>query len=411
MERGLFNELSQFCFTYQENDDIWFVGNEYSLVFQANIRDCTIKKIIRIEENALRHSGQYRKLVKIEKKIVILPSGHNKIVIYNMENDKFSAVYLREKTSPSMSYVTEEEKLYIINNTEIIVLDIKHEKVEEYISIPYRDDMLNVMALKFEGHIMIPLVYENQILDFTISEKQFTRLQLECDANGFVAGMLDGTDVWLAGCNGNIVKWNYINRKCILYDKLPEDFESFDYDKDGNFMPWEKGWRQGVCFKYWYSCILVDDKIWFLPFLSNSLLYIDKKTNVIHKYPFENEFETETTMKTHRCLKFLLIGVQEERYIKIYSVKRNIIYSIDAVTLNYVEEVFCIDKVDAVSIEREFKDAIYVKSSAEGILENSNISIRELLSTINKNKTNININTIDENVGTRIYQYLNLVNG
>lgn len=404
MERRLFNELSQFCFTYQEDDDVWFVGEKFSLIFQACIKDCTIRKIIRMEDMELEHARQCWKLVKVENKIVLLPCDYNKIVIFSMENDKFSAINLNKNTSPSMSYIKEGQRLYLINNTEIIVLDMKHEKVEEYISIPYQDNILNVMALKIDGHILIPLVYKEQILDFHISDKQFTCLSLDCDTNGFVAGVVDGTDVWLAGCNGNIVRWNYINRKCTLYNKFPEDFESFDYDKDGNFIPSGKGWRQGVCLKYWYACFLIDGKIWFLPSFSDSLLYFDKKTNMIHKYSFKNEEETELTMKSHRCLKFLFIGIQKERYIKIYSVKRDIIYSIDIVTLNYTEETFDIDKVDMMNIENEFNSVLYKKAVTEGIFESKNIFINELMSALDENKTNIDIDALKGQVGTRIYQ-------
>lgn len=404
MERRLFNELSQFCFTYQEDDDVWFVGEKYSLIFQACIKDCTIKKVIRMEDMELEQARKYWKLVKVEKKIVVLPCDYSKIVIFNLENDKFSVVNLNKNTSPGMSYIKEGQRLYLINNTEIIVLDTKCEKVEKYISIPYQDNILNVLALKVEGHILIPLVYKDQILDFHISDQQFTCIPLDCGTNGFVAGVPDGTDVWLAGCNGNIVRWNYITKKCTLYNKLPEDFESFDYDKDGNFISWGRGWQQGVCFKYWHTCFLIDDKIWFLPFLSDSLLYYDKKTNRIHKYSFKYEDETELTMRNHRCLKFLLVGIQEERYIKIYSVKRDIIYSIDIVTLNYTEETFDIDKVDMMNIENEFKNVLYRKASTEGILESKNIFINELMGAIDENKTNIDIDALNGQVGTHIYR-------
>lgn len=403
MERRLFNELSQFCFTYQEDDDIWFVAENYSLIFQACIKDCSIKRIIRMEDMNLEQTRQYCKLVKVENKIVVLPCDYNKIVIFNMENDRFSTVNLNKNTSPSMSYIKEGSKLYLINNTEIIILNIEHENVEEYVSIPYQD-IINVIALKIDGHILIPLVYKDQILDFHISDKQFTCLPLECETNGFTAGVLDGTDVWLAGCNGDIVRWNYINRKCTLYNKFPEDFESFDYDKEGNFISWGKGWRQGACFKYWYICLLIDDKVWFFPFLSDSLLYFDKRTNVIHKYSFKNEDETESTMKSHQFLKFSFIGIQDQRYIKIYSVKRDIIYSVDTVTLNYTEETFDIDKINAMNIENEFKSALYRKASTEGILENKNVFINDLMSVTDENRTSTDIGGLSGQIGIRIYQ-------
>ena len=59
------------------------------------------------------------------------------------------------------------------------------------------------------------------------------------------------------------------------------------------------------------------------PLLSNCLLYIDKRKNVIEKYIFENEEETQETFEAHNFVKFLFVGIYNVRYIKdIFGKKR-----------------------------------------------------------------------------------------
>lgn len=407
MEKKLFNELSQFCFTYMENEDIWFVGQKYPLIFQANIGDCKIKKVIRIEGEKLAQPKRYWKLVKVQNKIVLLPLKHDKIVIFNIDNQEFSFVYLDKPVLDIMSYVIQNRMLYLIFGLEIICLDVKDEKIEEYISIPYKVDISSAVSLLVEGHILIPLIYEDQLLDFNIADKHFSRLDLNCKANGFVAGVVDGQDVWLAGCNGNIVKWNWGSGQCISYNKLPEQFGSFDYDMNGKFLPWKTGWHetgwQGCCFKYWYDSFMIDDKVWFIPFLSDSLIYIDKRTNELKSYTFMDEGETELTMRNHRTIKFLFIGIEKNRYIKLYSVKRDLIYSIDVKTLNYVEETFNTDQIDTGQIEKEYWDTLYNMACEGGIYESNNISISELLTLAGRERPDIDAAMLNGRVGTHIY--------
>lgn len=401
MDRQLFNELLQFCFTYAEDDDIWFVGERYPLIFQVCMDDWVVKDVIRIKDDEFKDTKQYWDLVKVQNKIVLLPSNHNKITIYHTDTHDFSCIYL-ESVSAVMGYYKEGEKLYLISDSEIIILDIEQEKINECIPIPYENIIISGRVFGIGGHIFILLIYNNQILDFCVEDKHFSCLDINCDVNGFVTGLIDDSDVWLAGCSGRIVKWNYISGKCSFYDELPDKFKSYNYKANGDFVPWTQGWTQGICLKYWYDCFMVGDKIWFIPFLSDSLLYIEKQSNIICQYLFGNEEETELTVKTHQTAKFLFMGVWRKRYIKIYSTKRNIIYSIDARTLECTEEIFNIKYVN----EEEVKNIIYNVVLRKGTYENKNITTRQLIDIINSNKSVHVTNGTDGQIGTYIYQFL-----
>lgn len=406
MKRRLFNEISQFSLTCKDNDDVWFIGENYSLIFQAELKDCSIKKIIRIKDEELMQFRRYWKLVKVKSKLVLIPINSDKIVIFHLDREEFSYIYLNKSTANCMNCVKQEGRIYLISDPEIIVIDIEKETIEEYIPIPANGKVNSMAAILVEEHIFIPLMFQAAVIDFYLPERSFSYTYLDCGANGFVAGVFDGEEIWLAGDNGNIVCWNCVSNKFTVYDQTPEDFESFNYDKKGNFVTWGSGWRPGVCFKFWYDCFLLDKKIWFIPFLSDSLLYIDKRDHGVYKFTFDNERETEISMKNRPSRKFMFVGIQQKRYIKIYSMKRNMIYSIDSVTLLYKEERFLIDTVDMRTIEKEFFKTLFEKGVRERVLEGRNISIEELICLVEGEGRELHEDMQCWGVGAQIYHMI-----
>lgn len=400
MIRRVFNELSQFCFTYVDGNEGWFVGDKYTALFKFDISDCSIKKIVKIAEEELIQDRRYWKLVKIHNKIILIPCKHNKIGILNTDNHNFRYIYVNDNFSECTSYIVNNGWIYLIGDSGIFILDSDLEKVIECIPIPDSVKPLSAVAIFKEGHILVPLAQEAKILDFNISDKSFFVVDLACKIKGFMAGVLEGSDIWLAGCDGDIVRWNYESKKEIIYNKFPNDFKTFDYDIDGSYMGWNKGWGKGICNKYWPDSFVVDDKIWFIPFLSDCLLYIDKRENMIQRYVFEKEEETKESFEAHSFVKFLFIGIYDDRYIKIFSVKRDIIYSIDVKTLEYTEEIFDISEIDIEKMINEF----YREVLKKGIFENRNIRIEDVfyLDGIKK----MDENRIHSLIGRQIYQQI-----
>lgn len=402
MERQLFNELSKFRFTYVEDGDIWFVAEKYPFIFQICMEDWTVKNVITVKGKRWMNTELYWDLVKVENRIILLPINHNKIVIYHIDTNEFNYIALDKAASMCMWSYKEGEYLYLISRAEIVVLDILQEKISEYISIPYEGDIIIGKVFGREGHILIPLIYRNQIIDFCITDKSFSCLDIKYDTNGYIAGLFDGSDVWMAGCNGSIVKWNYVSGECVLYDELPEGFRSFNYEENRDFVPWKQGWAEGICLKYWYYCFIVGDKIWFIPLLSDSLLYIDRQSNIMCQYKFENEEETGLGEKNFRSVKFLFMGIYRNRYIKIYSVKREVIYSIDAEMLVHTEENFDFECVD----EEKIGKIVYDTATCQGIYENEYISVKQLINAVNSNKLDYDTEQMCGETGTYIYQFL-----
>lgn len=404
METRWFKEISQFSLTCVDGNDVWFVGENYSLIFQMSLKDSSITRIIRIKDEEFEVFRRYWRLEKVGSKLILIPHNSDKIVIFHLDKNEFTFIQLKRALVNCLSCVKEENILYLIDDFEILVADMENEKIVEYICIPQYGRSTSEVALLIDGHIIIPLIFQSGVIDFNIAERSFMYFPLKGEINGFVTGVVDEKDIWLAGDRGSIVKWDYLTKESTFYDKSPEGFASFNYAKNGEFVPWGSGWVQGVSFQYWYECVLLDNKVWFIPLLSNSLLYIDKKSNTLQKYTFENEDETEETVYKHRLSKFLLVGVYEKRYIKIYSTKRHIIYRIDVMKLEHAEESIDIENVDTSVVEDEYWDHLGRKATQGGVVEKSDISILDLIALVNGKDVENHEDRSNKIIGSCIYE-------
>lgn len=406
METRWFKEISQFNLTCNDGNDAWFVGDNYSLIFQISLKDSSITRIIRIKDEEFEVFRRYWRLEKVGNKLILIPHNSDKIVIFHLDKNEFTFIQLERVLVNCLSCVKEGKILYLIDDFEILVADMESEKIVEYICIPQYGRTTSEVALLIDGHIIIPLIFQSGVIDFNIAERSFMYFPFKGKINGFVTGVVDEKDIWFAGDRGSIVKWNYLTKESTFYDKPPEGFASFNYAKNGEFIPWGPGWVQGISFQYWYESVLLDNKVWFLPLLSNSLLYIDKKSNTLQKYTFENEDEAEGTMYQHRFSKFQFVGVYENRYIKIYSTKRHFIYSLDVMKLEHTEEFIDIENVDTSDVEDEYWNHLNRKAMQSGVLEKNDISIMDLIALVNRKDAENHEDRSNKRTGSCIYEMI-----
>ena len=76
--------------------------------------------------------------------------------------------------------------------------------------------------------------------------------------------------------------------------------------------------------------------IWLIPFQTNEILYIDRDTFQVKKFPVKEEEQTENDINNQLLQhKYLLEYVRENRYIGLFSLKNKWIFEIDSVNLTY----------------------------------------------------------------------------
>lgn len=144
----------------------------------------------------------------------------------------------------------------------------------------------------------------------------------------------DGHNFWLSGYYKEIYVWNSEQGTIKVIDKFPERFGVYLFEKD-KFPLTDCGSLNSGIVPFFIDAISLGKYVWFIPFQSNEILYIDKETYEIHILEAEDEQETEGSLDDHVMMhKYLVEYIRGNRYIGLYSLKNHNIFEIDAVELS-----------------------------------------------------------------------------
>lgn len=102
--------------------------------------------------------------------------------------------------------------------------------------------------------------------------------------------------------------------------------------------------------------VAIRDYVWFIPFQTNEILYINKNTFEINVFSLIEENHIEENIKKQLLNhKYLLEYVRDNRYIGLFSLKNRWIFEIDSEKLTYEVfdyKLFDTEKIDESLIEK-----------------------------------------------------------
>ena len=176
---------------------------------------------------------------------------------------------------------------------------------------------------------------------------------------------VDKEKVWLTGYNREIYIWNQVKNEIKSLRNLPSDFGIYNFNgKKRNLLDCRI--KEYDTFTFLEN-IDAGGYIWYIPFQTNQILYVNKDTNEINVFEIKEEEENEETIKNRKMdCKYVLQYVYEDRYIGLYSIKNEIVFEIDTKTLEVKKRIIT---MDTESLEKKLDGWILNESfSAEQTL-------------------------------------------
>ena len=141
-----------------------------------------------------------------------------------------------------------------------------------------------------------------------------------------------GGKFWLSGRKKEIYIWEKEKNNFKILNSFPKGFGIYNFEnKSDKLLDCES--KEYGTFTFLTS-IPAGDYIWFIPFQTNQILYIDKITNEINAFEIQEEDEDIKSIKSREMnCKYILQYIIKERYIGLYSLKNETILEIDAETM------------------------------------------------------------------------------
>ena len=195
---------------------------------------------------------------------------------------------------------------------------------------------------------------------------------------------------WLSGYDKNIYIWEKDKNIVEISNHFPSNFGIYNFDrKEKPFLDCETTEYDVFTF---LESIDTRDYIWFIPFQTNQILYVNKVTNEINIFEIGEEEDGKSIIDREMNCKYILQYVLDGRYIGLYSVKNSVVFEIDAHTMELKTRMPRLDIDDSTLIPRGW------------ILKESIVAERALYEKlIKKNGEKV---FEKEKIGTQIYNYM-----
>ena len=377
-----------------ESSTAWFVSGKFNVLFSIDLTTNQFKAVAALP-GGLNVFRQNSNCIKCENTIFCMPDKGECIWCYDLLTEEFQKIEIFNPTSLGIGigdFWRNGEVVWAVSGglKQILEIDIKKKKVVGYYSIPAQEDEKIAKSAKDGNNLYITSATRGRVFMFNIKKKEVKIQELSGVKNGLRTISVNGEKVWLSGYNREIYIWNQNKNEIKCLNNFPLSFGIYNFDrKEKPFLDCETTEYDVFAF---LESIDTRDYIWFIPFQTNQILYVNKVTNEINIFEIGEEEDGKSIIDREMNCKYILQYVLDGIYIGLYSVKNSVVFEIDAHSMELKTRMPRLDIDDSTLIPRGW------------ILKESIVAERALYEKlIKKNGEKV---FEKEKIGTQIYNYM-----
>lgn len=382
-----------------EDYSTWFVWGKENILchFDSKTDDCEL--LTQIPDTLHSKFRLTPFCMKYHDDIYCMPGYGKSIWIYNTISRKFDEIYINGSDGVILNmrdFWEYENKIYVVSNGlgQIVEIDPVVKKIENYYRLCNEGSISKSVKV---GTKIYGLFCEiGYVYQFDLKTKEIIMYKIPDIGRKFSTFCFDGKKFWLGGFRKEIYVWDKNTNNILTINGFPKEFGIYDFSKETD------GIADCITDEYKKSTFaystVVEEKVWFIPYCTNKIIYVNKHTYQLYVFEIDEERETKESILERSTLgyKYLLNYVKDDRYIGIYSLKNQCILEIDSVELKYEYKQF----------DYHISD-IYVKEYADllnNIFYEGDVWSREICNRMIQMKDNNIHNIRSKSVGSDIYK-------
>lgn len=373
----------------------WFVAGNVNILFCVDLESNYYQIVEKIPDGK-KGFRLNSNCIKCEDVVFCMPDTGEYIWCYDLSVSMFSKIEIINPKYVRLGigdFWKCGEVLWAVSSglKQIIEINIKERTVIGYYNISEQEKEEIGQSIISGEIIYIVSALGNRIFEFNTVSKEIKVNEVSSITGGLrTITEYDGR-FWLSGYKKEIYVWEKEKDKIKILDNFPHGFGIYDFDKKlGPLLDCEATEYNDFTF---LTSMLVGDYIWFIPFRTNQILFVNKKTNEINVFEIEEEKEDRNSISSRELIgKYILQYVYEGRYIGLYSIKNEIILEIDVKNLDIKKRsIILSDK----NLNKLFPDMVLRESISPE---------RTLYYKLMKKK--MRRKAKQENVGMRVYTHM-----
>lgn len=237
---------------------------------------------------------------------------------------------------------------------------------------------------------------------FCLNKRAISVYEIEEAKAGLCTICYDGQNFWMSGFCKEIYIWNPKQGMIKVITEFPEQFGYYHFVKD-EIPVVDSNSFHSIDFPFFINSIPMNRYIWFIPFCSDEIVYIDKENYEVHLLEIEEERETKESIQNHIMPhKYLVQYIREDRYIGLYSLRNALIFEIDTIELCVIKRNYKLTGTTMLSI-LETTEGYHSKKVLKEGRKMDDLYFSEVLKTKNSR-----IGNKVDSFGEMIYHFIEL---
>lgn len=329
-----------------DGNELWFMDIINNGLCYVDLSERTVKTVYKIPDTMLLGENKYYGIKIVKNKIVLFPYAARDILVFHKEQKEFKKIDLDVEEGSSISAGSVSGDMlfvFMLSAQKIVVINLLNEEIIENINFPLRQDAgEGDYRIQFsDGCAYMQNAQRTQILKFDMVQQSFEQQEMKDDNWQLMDG--EGAGPYFLGDYGKLARWDWSQGTIQEFSQLPDDYKYYVFEDD--MVQW-KLYRDNKLGKNFLQKFYDDGQaIWFIPFSSEELVRIDKKTHETKKMIFASEEEKKTRAMVSWGKFFLCADVHRD-FLWLYSLKRNMIYKINVEMFTYEEIKIFISRQD-----------------------------------------------------------------
>ncbi|MBD5448775.1 MAG: hypothetical protein HDR28_01175 [Lachnospiraceae bacterium] len=318
-----------------EGNRAWFCGGEINALFCMNMNSGQCELLARIPECDFRNYRLYSYCMKYGDNVFCLPRIANVIWCYDLKKKIWEKIEIGSKNQLVMSttaYKKMDNRIWLLEDGTGRILEVNLEqkvKEKEYNLFTYGTEVCDGCLLV--GNKLY-YIADDKVYCINIDNADISVYDIDGVRARLATICYDGNNFWMSSFCKEIYIWNPKQGVVKVITEFPKQFGVYNFNRYtlglvdcDSFYSTE--------YPFFIMSIFLGKYIWYIPFQSNEILYIDKETHKMNILDIEGEQETEESLQRSFCSKYIVQYIREDRYIGLYSLKRQLIFEIDTVDL------------------------------------------------------------------------------
>lgn len=365
-----------------ENADAWFISGDEPILYYYNFKDKKCIYVSEIPEDGDDKWRLYSCCIKNGMDIICIPDRANCICIYSLLNKSWKKIEVNNPNQVRLSCIQIEKIdkflfVYSKGLNQLIVWDLALNKIISYIDLIHDENEALGFGVFYKNSFYVVSSKCFRVYEVNLSSYKITTYDLPMIKDELYTICCYDKKFILSGKKKKIYIWNKSERKFCSIHEIPGSFGEYDFSFTYNQLI---NYNVGIYKeRLFYNSVLVNKCIWFIPFQTNMIMYVDLESNQLRQFEIEDEEETEYTLK-HRLLnqKYLFEFVKENRYLGLFSLKNERIIEIDTLKLTYrVLPIMIDDSCKAAFSNKLFYDGRKIDQTMYLLLMEKSNQIRE----------------------------------